>query len=100
MNFDVIINKFTNFENIEFIKNLQYSPDTVLTLLDIDNTKYTLVETDYLDTHYEAIHIQEAFNLKVKNWLLPKNYNPKEYDAPAYYNKETKIVYGLAQLIS
>lgn len=96
MNFDVIINKFTDFDNIEAIKNVQYSPDTILTLLNINNKKYVLVETDYFDIYYETTHIQETFSLEVKKWLEPKNYNPKEYDAPAYYDRKTNIVYGLA----
>lgn len=96
MNFDVIIDKFTSFDNIETIKNVQYSPDTILTLLNINNKKYVLVETDYFDDYYETMHIKEAFGLKTKQWLKPKNYNPKEYDAPAYYNKKTNIAYGLA----
>ena len=96
MNFDEIIDKFIDFNNIEVIKVVQYSPDTILTLLNIDNKKYVLVETDYFNDYYENMHIQEAFDLKVENWLEPKNYNPKEYDALAYYNRETNVAYGLA----
>lgn len=96
MNFDVIIDKFTSFNNIEAIKVVQYSPDTILTLLNIDNNKYVLAETDYFNDYYETMHVQEVFGLKVKKWLRPKNNNPKEYDAPAYYNKETNVAYGLA----
>lgn len=98
MNFDAIIDKFINFDNIEVIKNVQYSPDTILTLLNFDNKKHVLVETDYFDKHYETMHIKETFGLEAKQWLKPKNYNPKEYDAPAYYNKKTKVAYGLAEL--
>jgi len=96
MNFDEIISKFIDFNNIEFIMVIQYSPDTILTILNIDNKKYVLVETDYFDGPFEIIHIKESFGLIVKQWIKPKNYNPKEYDAPAYYNKETKVAYGLA----
>lgn len=96
MNFDVMINKFTDFDNIEVIRNVQYSPDTILTLLSIDSIKYVLIETDYFNDYYETMHIQEAFGLKVKKWLTPKNYNPKEYDAPVYYDKKTNVAYGLA----
>jgi hypothetical protein len=96
MNFDVIIDKFTIFKNIEFIQVVQYSPDTILTLLNIDGKKYVLVETDYFNDYYENMHIKEAFNLEVEKWLRPIVYSSKEYDAPAYYNKETNIAYGLA----
>ena len=98
INFDAIIDKFINFDNIEVIKNVQYSPDTILTLLNIDNKKHVLVETDYFDKHYETMHIKETFALEVKQWLKPKDYNPKEYDALAYYNKETKVAYSLAEI--
>ncbi len=96
MDFDAIIDKFTIFKNIEFIKVVQYSPDTILTLLNIDGTRYVLVETDYFNDYYENMHIKEVFDLEAKKWLKPIGYSPKEYDAPAYYNKETNIAYGLA----
>jgi|GEM_PF-2206555 len=96
MNFDEIIDKFINFDNIEVIKVVQYSPDTILTLLNVDNKMHILAETDYFNDHDETIHIKEAFGLDAKQWLKPKDYNPKEYDAPAYYDKETKVAYGLA----
>ena len=98
MNFDGIIDKFISFTNIEVIKVVQYSPDTILTLLNIDNNKFVLAETDYFNEDYEITHIKEALGLEAKQWLKPKNYNPKEYDAPAYYNKETKVAYGLASV--
>ena len=95
MNFDEIIDKFIDFNNIEVIKVEQYSPDTILTLLNIDNKKHILVETDYFNDRYETMHIKEAFELDAKQWLKPKDYSSKEYDAPVYYNKETNVAYGL-----
>ncbi len=96
MNFDEIIDKFVGFDKIETVKVIQYSPDTILTMLNIDSVKYILVETDYFNSIFETMHIKESFELDTKQWLRPKNYDPKEYDAPAYYDKKTKVAYGLA----
>lgn len=99
MKYEDIIRQFIDFDKIQLIKPIRFTPDVVLTLLTIDDKKYVLCETDYFDKIHEGNGIKEVFNLIIETWLSPKEQRiSNDNDLPIISDDEKHIVYALAKV--
>jgi hypothetical protein len=69
---DELLKKFLSYHSYKIISKTHFTPDVDFTLLDIDDAKYVLVETDVVDKIHERNGIEEALGVKFRDWVQPK----------------------------